>query len=69
MKHIKTAFGKKAGGKLDRYNDRDICGKLLVNEITATPVTSTCLSASFLVIKTDHMLNKLLHTESCKSII
>ena len=40
------AFGLKESciGKLDRCNDRKICGKLSVNETVETSVTSTCLS-------------------------
>jgi hypothetical protein len=65
MKH-QTACGPKEScmGKLDRCNDRKICGKLPVNETVETPVTSTCLSASCLGLKTDRMSNKLLDTES-----
>jgi hypothetical protein len=61
-----TAIDIKEGciGKLDRYYDRRICGKLSVNETVETPVTSTCLSADCLELKTDRMSNKLLHTES-----
>jgi hypothetical protein len=47
------AFDLKAGfiGKLDLYNNRKICGKLPVNEIVETPVTSTCLSVDCLELK------------------
>jgi hypothetical protein len=44
-------------GKLDRCNDRKICGKLPVNETVETP--TTCLSVDYLELKTDRMSNKL----------
>ena len=60
-----TAFGLKESciGKLDRCNDRKICGKLSVNETVETPVTSTCLSADCIELKFDRMSSKLMHTE------
>jgi hypothetical protein len=41
-----TVFGRNesGNGKLDRCNDRKICGKLHVNETVDTPMASTCLS-------------------------
>jgi hypothetical protein len=45
-------------------DDRRICRKLPVNETVKTSVTSTCLSADCLELKTDRMSNKFLHTES-----
>jgi hypothetical protein len=53
--------------KLDRCNDCKICGKLPVDENVETPVTSTCLSANCLELKTDRMSNKLLYTASAAS--
>ena len=49
--------------KLDRCNDRKICGKLSVNKTVETPVTSTCLSADCIELKFDRMSSKLMHTE------
>jgi hypothetical protein len=40
------------------------CGQLPVNETVETPVTSTSLSVDCFELKTFHMSNKLLHTES-----
>jgi hypothetical protein len=61
-----TTFGLEEGciDKLHRCNDRNICGKLPLNETVETPVTSTCVSLDCLELKTDRMSNKLLHTES-----
>jgi hypothetical protein len=65
----RLSFGLKVGciGKLDRCNDRKICGKLPVNKTAETPVTSTCLSANCLELKTDCMSYKLLHIVSAAS--
>ena len=59
------AFGLKESciGKLDRCNDRKICGKLSVNETVQTSVTSTCLSEDCIELKFDRMSSKLMHTE------
>jgi hypothetical protein len=59
-----TAFGLMEGytGKLNRFNDSEICGKLPLNETVVTPVPSTCLSADCLELNTDRMSNKLLYT-------
>jgi hypothetical protein len=51
-------------GKLDRCNDRKICGKSSMYVTVETPVTSTCLSVDCLELKTDRMLNKPLYIES-----
>jgi hypothetical protein len=61
-----TTFGRQeiCIGKLERCNDRKICGKLPIIETVETPVTSTCLSADCLQLKTDHKSNKLLYTDS-----
>jgi hypothetical protein len=47
-----TAFGPTKGciGKLDRCSDYKTCGKLLVNETVETLVTSTFLSADYIVL-------------------
>jgi hypothetical protein len=57
-----TAFGQKKGciGKLDPCNDHKTCGKLPVKETVEASVTSTFLSADYLELKTNRMLNKLL---------
>jgi hypothetical protein len=66
-----TACGLKEGclGKLDRCYDYKICGKLPVNKTVETLMISTFLSVDCLQLKTDCMLNKLLHTESASRYI
>jgi hypothetical protein len=53
-------------GKLhvERYNDRKICRKLPVNETVENLVASTYFSLDCLELKTNRMLNNLLHIES-----
>ena len=61
-----TACGPTKGcmGKQDFFcNNHKICGKLPVNKNVETPVISACLSVDCLELKTDRMLNKLLHNE------
>jgi hypothetical protein len=51
-------------GKLDHSNDHKICGKLPENDTVKTPVISIFFFNRLPRIKTDQMLNKLMHTES-----
>jgi hypothetical protein len=46
-------------GKLYHYNDREICGKLLLNETLESPVTLVCLPSDFLELKTVDTLYNL----------
>jgi hypothetical protein len=63
-----TAFGLLEGciGKLDRYNNHEICRILPVNETVEIPVTSTCLSVDCLKLKTDRIEQALAYGISCE---